>query len=500
MTTDNYLALARNQEQQKFWKTLAGAVAGSFLLHAIAAVIFNSLPQPASDNAVEVALVDSSELPPELQSSPTPSVKISLTSTPPPSSKITPTPTPSVKVTPTPTPSVKVTPTPIPTPSVKITPVPTPTPSVKITPIPIPTPAVKVTPIPTPMPSVKITPILIPTPAVKIKPDRTPVPVKIVTQPSKSPPLQIQQTTEPVSKESDTASSSIIATNPAPAAQSNSHKIERNSPDSQTTVGNQISGATTQPTKPATEKPISPLVTAKIDPNNNKSPGNSSPINSGQQSKPELTTPNLPRSPLAAGGLGEISDSSIPVVIIPGGLDDFLASGRGTNPKLPNGMTPGQTGSGLGDKAGRVPRATLGNNPNGSNFQPLPSNGNSRNPGGSGTTIGKNPGIVSQSSPTSSSGNGSGGTNKQEIQKYFGELACLKGCKPVYSGVVTEFRQVRVNIKLNAQGRVIQTSIAESCDSPKFDNYAEARFKEMLFQLPTGSQRDFIVTMEFKPK
>jgi hypothetical protein len=386
MTTDNYLVSARDREQQKFRKILAGAVGGSLLLHLIAAVIFNSLPKPALDNVVEVTVVDSSELPPEFQSSPspTPSVKISLTATPPPRSKVTPSPTPSVKITPTPTPSVKI----------------------------------KTTPTPTPL-----------------EKNRIPVPVKIVTELNRPQPIQTQQTTEPISKPSGTASPSLIATNPSPVAQPNENKIEKNSPDSQPTGGNRNPGVT--------EKPITPFRPSAIDPNS------SSLVNPGQ---PELTNPNPPESPFDISGSG--AGGGVTFTVIPGGLDDLMTPGDGTNPnsKLPNSATPGKSGSGSSDNT----RGNPGNNsPSRSNSQPLIGKENGNNTSGAEMSSRKNPGTISPSLPDSSPSAGSGGTSKQDIQKYFGELACLKNCKPVYPKAITEFKKVKVSIKLNDQGRVI---------------------------------------------
>ncbi len=523
----NYLVLARQQEQQKFWKILAGAVGGSLLLHSIAAVLFNALPQPAPDHAVEVTLVDSSELPPDFPASPnpkpsvkvslssspktapTPAVKITPTPTPTPAVKITPTPTPtpSVKVapTPTPTPSVKIKPTPTPTPSVKIKPTPTPTPAVKVTPTPTPTPSIKVTPTPTPTPSVKVAPTPTPTPSVKIKPTPTPtpavkvtpIPIKIVTQPSKSQFAPIQPTTESsTDKPSSAASPGTIAANSPSKIQPNS-----NIPDTQTTASNQTPSATTE-TRPAT-KPINPSASSTIDQgsniiasNSDKNPGSPRSTNPDQPNQPT----NLAGSPVEAGNSGTASDSSSSVVIIRGS-DDLLTSGGGNNSNSLTVTTPGQQGWGLTDKIGVPPGgAPVNNSPGKLDLQPTPTKKNSSEPGNSGAIIGIKPATVLPSSIGNLSGNGSGGTSKREIQKYFGELACLKNCKPVYPKEVTESKQVKVNIKLNSEGRVIQTSIAESCDNPRFDNYAEAKFKEMLFQLPTSPQRDFIVTMEFKLK
>jgi TonB family protein len=489
MTTDNYLALARDREQQKFWKILAGAVGGSLLLHAIAAVIFNSLPQPASDNAVEVTLFDSSELSPDFPPSPTPSVKMAIASTPSPSPKVTPTPTP--------TPSVKITPTPTPTPSAKVKP--TPTPSVKFTPTPTPTPSVRVTPTPTLTPSVKVTPTPTPTPSVKVTPK--PLPVKIVTQRSKPQPLPTQQPTEPIIKPSGTASPTIIATNPSPAAQPNKNKIEQSNPAPQTTVDDQTARIAKQPNSPVIEKPLTPSSPSAIDSNN--SPNSSSSVNSGQQSQLGLTNPTLSGSFFDPSGLGDRSgDPPTAETLIfeePGG--SLIPNGRNnSNNKLPNGAASENSSLSSSGNARESPGDTSSKNPSGESGSPSrPGKGNGNSSGGSGTSKGK-PGITSPSLPTNPGGNGSGGTDKQEIQKYFGELACVKNCKPNYPGVITDFKQVRVNIKLNNQGRVVQSSIEESCDNPKFDNYAVAKFKEMLFQLPTGSQRDFIVTMEFKSR
>jgi hypothetical protein len=140
---DNSILRARQQEHQKLPKILAYGIGGSLAFHGIAAVALNYLPQPILA-PVEVTLIDSSELPPELKPSPQP---------------------PKIKPTPKPKTIAKVTPTPTPKPSVKITPTPTPTPSVKITPTPTPS----VTPKPNPL--------------VKAKPDLTPQVVKIVIRP-----------------------------------------------------------------------------------------------------------------------------------------------------------------------------------------------------------------------------------------------------------------------------------------------------------------------------
>ncbi len=113
--------IARQQEEQKLPKILACGVGGSLVFHGIAAVALNYLPKQIS-TPVEVTLINSSEIPPDLRPSPQPP-------------KVKPIPNKTIaKVTPTPTPSVKTTPTPTPTPSVKVIPTPTPTPLVKVKP------------------------------------------------------------------------------------------------------------------------------------------------------------------------------------------------------------------------------------------------------------------------------------------------------------------------------------------------------------------------------
>jgi hypothetical protein len=198
--TDNSILLARQQEHQKLPKILAYGIGGSLAFHGIAALALNYLPQPVP-TPVEVTLIDSSEIPPELKPSPQPP-KIK--------------PTPKLKTT------AKVTPTPTPTPSVKITPTPTPTPSVKITPTPI------------------------PTPSVKAKPDLTPQVVKVVTRPV-VPLISTQKATKTATandfeKEQNRARNSFLK-NPNQQSQiaaKPSKKQVRSNPD-------RISGASSQP-------------------------------------------------------------------------------------------------------------------------------------------------------------------------------------------------------------------------------------------------------------
>ncbi len=502
MTKDNYIALARSQDQRQLSKLLAYGLGGSLLLHGIAAVIFNYLPQQIPDNSVEVTLIDSSDLPPDFQSSPTP------------------------------------------TPSITIATKPTPTPSVRVTPAPTPTPSVKITPTPTPTPSVKITPR--PTPSVKIKPDRTPTAVKIVTQPSSSSQkpakTQLQGNPESLTNSpvSVTPSPSDIALNNLPnpgqlPASDRSNPNGENAGKNSNTTNNQLNFSGGNNKSPLTSgndrnSGNSSSSNLELGDKNGIGQNNSNTLSPGSEAPPDLggdtgTSGNgndefsviIPSeggdslfnssidqtdSNLAINqnnqsnrhGGGNSSEAN-PNSNLNNGLGNVARTRRGIIPGIANTAKQG-LGNDQNIPGGALRNSGLRNNSGGD----PPSKGNSNT--GDGNGLGKNPGSSRNSQPSKLPGSGSIGLTPggQESKGSFGiELACLKNCKPRYRAPIQRAVQVVVQIELNNSGQVISAKLSQSCNIPALDNFAEAKFKEMWFQLAPGlDKRIFIVTMDFK--
>ncbi len=67
MLTNNTISGAeiRTQELRQLSKMLVGGLGVSLLMHLLAAIAFNYLPTPIPESAVEVTIIDASELPPE---------------------------------------------------------------------------------------------------------------------------------------------------------------------------------------------------------------------------------------------------------------------------------------------------------------------------------------------------------------------------------------------------------------------------------------------------
>jgi hypothetical protein len=546
MTTNNYIALARSQDQQKLPKILAYGIGSSIVLHGIAAMVFNCLPQQIPDSPVEVTLIDSSELPPEFKSSPIPTPSVKITPTPTPSVRITPTPTPSVKITPTPTPSVRITPTP--TPSVKITPTPTPsvritptpTPSVKITPTP--TPLVKITPTPTPLvkitptptPSVKITPTPTPTPSVKIKPEQTPVVIRIVSQPI---PPQQQPTPTPVQGNPNREPV------PNPSAVNDSNNILLNNPSN-------LSPNIIDQNRQDVGK--SPNINQIGTPNNNNSetpnsgdgnnPGNSSSLHSDIGGKDGNSQSTVNSSNQSSEGFRDFGgESGIPgngndeisITPFPGDNRDLALS---TGKKIDNNHPPASGGnnSNIATKPGsdslafnpgnnliKIPERragrpstiviTPGQEIGGSKKTPgttrpeaIPGNGDSSNR----TIPDRVPSGSSNSQTSKNPGQRSIGSNPGEGNKGIFEtgLTCHKNSNcnieyPKWVDKSVQRVQIKVRIKLDNNGQVTVAEILEPSDVPNLDIFTRDKFKTMRFQLPVDfADRYYVAVVNFSRK
>jgi hypothetical protein len=524
MTTNNYIALARSQDQQKLPKILAYGIGSSLVLHGIAAMVFNCLPQQIPDSSVEVTLIDSSELPPEFKSSPIPTPSVRITPTPTPSVKITPTPTPSVKITPIPTPSVRI--TPAPTPSVKIAP--TPTPSIKITPTP--TPSVKITP--TPTPSVKITPT--PTPSVKIKPEQTPVVIRIVSQPI---PPQQQPTPTPVQNNPNRESV------PNPSAVNDSNNISLNSPSN---LPPNIIDQNRQ------DVGKSPNINQIGTPNNNNSetpnsgdgnnPGNSSslpPDIGGREGNSQSTVNSSNQSSEGFRDFGGESgipgngNDEISITPFPGDNTELALS---TGKKIDNNHPPASGGnnSNIATKPGsdnlafnpgnnliKIPKKqdgspstiviTPGQEIGGSRKTPgttrpgaIPGNGDSSNR----TIPDKVPSGPSNSQTSKNPGQRSISLNPGEGNKGIFEtgLTCHKNSNcnieyPKWVDKSVQRVQIKVRIKLDNNGQVTVAEILEPSDVPNLDIFTRDKFKTMRFQLPIDfADRYYVAVVNFSRK
>jgi TonB family protein len=379
---DNSILRARQQEHQKLPKILAYGIGSSLVFHGIAAVALNYLPQPIPA-PVEVTLIDPSELPPELKSSPQPP-------------KIKPTPKPKMiaKVTPTPTPSVKVTPTPIPTPSVKI--------------------------IPTP------------TPSVKTKPDLTPQVVKIVTKPvipfvptqkvtktavandfekeqnqvrnslSKNPSQQSQAVTEPSKKQ--------VRSNPDQIPEASSQPSANSSPLNNTQLAFRDPARSPKAVSLSGTEPSSSAGASQSDDQlNNGDPGKG---NSSRAATPgNLAAKNIDKTagndqPLAAGRTGRspLARAELSSEAFGGDGSEFAF-----NPPGSLGSNP-LSGSSIGDSGNGQPLASAGTGK-------LSSSSNGSSAGGAfgddvdGFAIELSPsnGNISRSTPGSSTGNNGNG-------------------------------------------------------------------------------------------
>jgi TonB family protein len=385
--TNNSILRARQQEHQKLPKILAYGIGGSLAFHGIAAVALNYLPQPVPA-PVEVTLIDSSELPPELKPSPQP---------------------PKIKPAPKPKTITKVTPTPTPKPSVKTTPTPTPS----------------ITPKPTPL--------------VKAKPDLTPQVVKIVTRPV-VPFIPAQKVTKTATasdfeKEQNQVRNSLLK-NPSQQSQTvakQSKKQVRSNPD-------QIPEASSQPganssslnsTQLAFKDPDRSTETTGLsgtEPNssagvgqsddqfNNDSPGNS---NNSQAATPgNLAARNIDKTgsngqPLTAGRTGRSPLARAELSSEAFGDDGSelafnLPSGLGGNPR---------SSSSIGDSGNSQPLASAGTGKFGSSFNGSSAEGTGGdgsdgfevalipgNGGGSRSTIGDNAGSHGNGRPLASAG------------------------------------------------------------------------------------------------
>jgi hypothetical protein len=436
MITNNHIALARSQEQQKLFKILVCGIGCSLILHGIAAIAFNLLPQQSSDNSVEVTLIDSSELPPELQPSPTPSVKT--------------TPTPIINIKPdTQTPSV-----------IRVIPQQNEPQQQSIK---------KAT-----QGNWSIEPIIN-------------TPVVAASSPSSSNSQGLNSSSKVLPNKIRQENEQNYNKNLVNTQNNNNQQKfpEKFNSTKWIPSGLQSSGKSFRPGlggKNVRNHFVSPPEKESLDyggsislhhPSNDKFPVTQFPdISGGFPPNPVSDSSNS--SPLPGDHLGK---NHHPQKVA--GAEEVLASKHGQG---------GRSGIlGVANTNNRVPYGAK-NSGEGSNGM---SNGTAVTPDAlpPNSLVGKAP----AQHPVSANP----GIQKQKGN--FGiELACIKNCKPKYSRSIREATQVSVQIELNNSGQVITAKISQSCNVPVLDNFAVAKFGEMTFDLPPGfDQRTFIVRMDF---
>jgi outer membrane biosynthesis protein TonB len=474
MTNNNYIALARSQDQQKLPKILAYGIGGSLVLHGIAAMVFNCLPQQIPDSSVEVTLIDSSELPPEFKSSPTPT----------PSVRITPTPTPSAKITPTPTPSVKITPT--------------------------------------------------PTSSVTIKPKQTPVVIRIVSQPippQQQPtptPVQSNPNREPIPNPSAVNDSNNISLNslsnlPPNIIDQNRQDVGKNLNTNRIDTPNNNNSET-----PSLGDGKNPDNSSSLHPNIGGKDGNSqSTVDSSNQSSERF------RDFGGESGIPGNDNNEISITPFPGDNTDLALS---TGKKIDNNHPPASGGnnSNIATKPGsdnlafnpgnnliKIPKKqdgspstiviTSGQEIGGSKKTPgttrlgaIPGNGDSS----SRTISDKVPSESSNSQTSKNPGQSSIGSNPGEGNKGIFEtgLTCHtnSNCNIEYPKWVdksVQRVQIKVQIKLDNNGQVTVAEILEPSDIPNLDIFTRDKFKTMRFQLPVDfADRYYVAVVNFSRK
>jgi outer membrane biosynthesis protein TonB len=482
---ENLPYIARQQEQQRLIKILAGGISGSLLFHGIAAIAYNYLPKQATA-PIEVTFVNADEIPPELL------------------------PTPSTPPTPTPTLTAQVNPS--------------------ITPLPAVTPSVS----PTPSPSV--TPIVKKTPPTKPSVDPTPQEVKTATNPTQlvlpipepeSPAKILENSSPSNSREKSSLDKSVLnggqAISPTERKEQVDSKTSRIpgvnlgalntgqsaganrtatalSKGSAQVGGDEIGGEDQGSFDPTGGRGIQPgrgiigsnSGTLARAGNGSSSFGGGNAGNGGDSAGGDGAFPDL--SP--AGGSGRRGSG-----LNSGSNSGALASSRGSSfNSLVNGDANVGNDDSEGFAANYIPgrssgsRSGLGND--GGNSLALTAPGNKP---GSGLGDNSNNGMGNGGDSSIGSGEPVAGNARGLVTGFGTGLECLANCAPQYLDEIEREAMVKVAISLDDNGKVIRSKLKKSSQNRKLDNFTETEFSKMQFKIPPDfRKRDFIVFMKFK--